>query len=1045
MPARLIIAPPAAGKTHYCLQRLRELPQAMPQANAQANAQAHPPTLAWAVLPDQEQLGYFRRRLAQQGGALGVQVSTFDYLYDQILTAAGQTFPVIGDTARYRLIQAVVQAQFAAGQLSYYAPIHTLPGFITSLRDRFAEIKAAGIFPEVFLAQVAADQPGQQELGSLYLAYQTFLQQLTWADREGLGWLAVETLDAEPAIFSRYQLIVVDGFDDFEPIQLAVLKQLARQVPWVEITLTGSPDSSRQAQARFTRTQAMLVEALAPEIIYLETSPKLPPALALLERNIFEPQLLEDPKEEAPHAGIDLLELRSPVEEANEAIRWIKAQCLRRGLSPAETAIFTPDPDVHLPYLVSAASQAGVPLNITIRAPLASSPAVRALIDLLELPQRRYPRQATLDAVRSPFFDLQPWNLAPQDAAVLERVSYETHLNGGQDQWEAAFAELAASKSEKAAEWVSELQADSDWLPPLLPAGQELARLAESFSAFFFDRLVANRQLSLDSWIAWLEDLLEDIHYPQRCDPESLSALRGVLRALLLSELAAPAGLLDYPKFQVELFSALEGAGYDAAPGNPDSGVLVAPIIAARGQRFAAVAILGLSEGIFPQVERADPFLPETLRAALGLDLRLGRYQASIFYQSVLRSNRYLLLTRPYLAEGGENWEPSPYWQAVESLFPKAVQRLRPEDWRDLTQAASPAETLFWAARQNMSDPPEKPEALLPVLPSDPSLGARAIHLQHAGEILKTRQSPRPHGLYDGYPTGLQPEMTAQYSPEHIWSASRLESYLSCPHHFWARHVLALEPLQPPEPGMDPAQLGSLLHSLLEQAYAQAKDRTDPQTVAAALHALAPEVFADAPQKYGFRPGPLWTAECEFWLQKLEDNIYALAETAPGWTPAFFEARFGLEGQPVLEIVTPAGKLRLRGLIDRVDQQDHQLRVIDYKTGSSHLAPKDLLDGVRLQLPIYALAAEALGMGEVIEGFYWQLRQAKPGSLRLSSFSAEDYPAGPSGAAAITTDHLTRAVEGIRAAEFPPTPPSGGCPAYCPAAAWCWHYQPAGW
>jgi inactivated superfamily I helicase len=109
--------------------------------------------------------------------------------------------------------------------------------------------------------------------------------------------------------------------------------------------------------------------------------------------------------------------------------------------------------------------------------------------------------------------------------------------------------------------------------------------------------------------------------------------------------------------------------------------ILVLNLLEARGVRFQAVALLGLAEGVFPVVERADPFLPEALRQTLGLESRLQREQPGLFYLALTRSDRFMLLTRPYLAEDGEKWEPSPYWKAVCALLPdKTVQTIRPDD-----------------------------------------------------------------------------------------------------------------------------------------------------------------------------------------------------------------------------------------------------------------------------------------------------------------------------------------------------------------------------
>ena len=118
--------------------------------------------------------------------------------------------------------------------------------------------------------------------------------------------------------------------------------------------------------------------------------------------------------------------------------------------------------------------------------------------------------------------------------------------------------------------------------------------------------------------------------------------------------------------------------------------------------------------------------------------------------------------------------------------------------------------------------------------------------------------------------------------------------------------------------------------------------------------------------------------------------------------------------------------------------------MVDYKSGSSHLEPKDLKSGARLQLPLYAMAAEhTLQLGNVAEGLYWMIQGAKPGALKLSRFETE-HGYGVDEAIYVVVEHLRKILAGIRAAEFPPNPPKSGCSPYCPAMQWCWRYEP-GW
>jgi RecB family exonuclease len=135
-------------------------------------------------------------------------------------------------------------------------------------------------------------------------------------------------------------------------------------------------------------------------------------------------------------------------------------------------------------------------------------------------------------------------------------------------------------------------------------------------------------------------------------------------------------------------------------------------------------------------------------------------------------------------------------------------------------------------------------------------------------------------------------------------------------------------------------------------------------------------------------------------------------------------------------------RLRLRGFVDRLDRDGAgALQVIDYKAGSTAISARDLDEGKRVQLPLYALAVrDALGLGKVGGGFYWHIGSARPSSLRL-----ESYLGGPEVAMRTALEHALTYVEAVRAGRFPPQPPAKGCPDFCPAAAFCWRYAPRSW
>ena len=64
------------------------------------------------------------------------------------------------------------------------------------------------------------------------------------------------------------------------------------------------------------------------------------------------------------------------------------------------------------------------------------------------------------------------------------------------------------------------------------------------------------------------------------------------------------------------------------------------------------------------------------------------------------------------------------------------------------------------------------------------------------------------------------------------------------------------------------------------------------------------------------------------------------------------------------------------------------------------------------------------------------MRQAEPSPFTMTGFDG-----GPQAAMAVAVEKAWEAVRGARDGYFVPHPPDNGCPSYCPAAGFCWHYR----
>jgi ATP-dependent helicase/DNAse subunit B len=1018
--ATLLIAPAGHGKTQYTIQRIAALLAEEPLA----------PVIV--ILPNRAQVVEFRCRLATVGSNLGVGLFTFHDLYAELLARAGKAKARLIDPIQIRLLRQVVDRLYHSGELQYYAPLRTKPGFVAALRDTIQELKRGGIEPQDF-AGAAVDLGRRiEELAAIYTAYQDWLLQEDWADPEGLGWLAAIALEQNLQVGSQTRLLVANGFDEFNPTQLKVLSLLAKRANEALITLTGDLSRTRQAHRRFLRAQKALTAALDLRVQTLaRDEPTLfSPGLAYLEDRLFERSQPSGPDVPPQISEIQFIEAQNRSEEVRAALRWVKACIVRDSFELADVAILARSLDEYLPFLEETAFEFGIPLRVVEGSALIQNPVVAALLNLLSIPALDFPRRQILEAWRSPYFDLSTLDISLDDAASLDSLSRMGRVTAGLRQWQQAFDLFSHQKPG------DDLVTDEEGpIPPTL----KKADLSHKFEAFVA-RLTPPLQATTRSYVAFIEDLIgeeagdssEDPYAhagsvaiaaqarqnPSTADRDlaALRALKDVLRGLVLAAAVLGDKTLDFRTFFEELRNALEAATYNYAP---DEGILVSSVSLGRGLSFSALALLGLSQGEFPQAEREDALLQESDRAALRdrgipIDSKLLGEEVTFFYQAVTRARRRLLLSRPYLAEDGQEWEPSPYWLHVRGLLGNpAPRRVRPEDPLPPTEAASHFEFIQASGQLE---------------------GA----LARGAAILRSRLARHAAGTYEGEIPGLSPLLADRYSARHPWSASRLEAYGTCPFYFYVASVLNLEPRTPPEEGYDASILGSMLHRILEETYHQAQDPTDLEECLQRLPQVALSVFASAPIEYGFRPSPLWDMQQQELERILSDTMRALAEVSQGFTPRYFEKKFGL-GQPPLVLETDIGEIKLHGYIDRLDVgADGRLRVVDYKAGSSAITAEHLREGRRLQLPLYALAArQALGLGEIGSGFYWHIRSAEASSLKLEKFEG-----GVEEAFELARMHVAAHVGNVRAGKFQPEPPTDGCPSYCPAAGFCWRYKP---
>ncbi|MEV8376568.1 PD-(D/E)XK nuclease family protein [Kribbella sp. NPDC056861] len=466
-------------------------------------------------------------------------------------------------------------------------------------------------------------------------------------------------------------------------------------------------------------------------------------------------------------------------------------------------------------------------------------------------------------------------------------------------------------------------------------------------------------------------------------------AVEGSLRGLsTLDELGTPASLsVLRDVLDLELQQSLPRVGTFG------TGVLVAPLSASIGLSVDLVFVVGLSEDLYPGKVHEDALLPHRVREATAPEL-------ASFRDRLDEKQRHLLVA---FSAGASR---------VVASFPRGdlrrSSRRLPTRWllgtlRSLTGDHAMAATEWDQAAYgdrlltSASYAGSLTTTTLPATEQDWRVRALTAGLTLADDVVdRARVLLRARGgdeftRFDGNLSGV-PGLPDYALEDRIASPTSLESYASCPHAYFVERLLQVEPLEAPEDLLviSPLQVGNLIHNSLDAFVSRLSGSLpgfgEPWT--AEQQSLLLAIGADKADGFeaeGLTGHPrLWQRER---LRILGDLLVLLADDER-WrfehnaSVVASELRFGVDGEPPVEIPVPSGRVLLRGSADKVDLgKDGTLYVTDVKTGGfsryEAIESDPVAAGTKLQLPVYAYAARAR-LGEAstpVEASYWFVRK----------------------------------------------------------------------
>jgi ATP-dependent helicase/nuclease subunit B len=528
--------------------------------------------------------------------------------------------------------------------------------------------------------------------------------------------------------------------------------------------------------------------------------------------------------------------------------------------------------------------------------------------------------------------DTGPYRLLAAAAQYASQRSYE------------AFAALV--RHPDAAEWLMVGGAPVDlnaldgfhnsYLPtrmdgPLLEESELLRQAVERVDGLLPD--AAGRK-PLRDWAGIFAGILKAVYcgYGELLlDCEADRNLHACLERLLdaLGSLRTVPPALDQPLPAMDAFTvAFEGVAGVVLPPLADQGAVeLLGWLELTLDNAAAVLVTSFNDGFVPTSAGADPFLPDTLRAQLGIEHNARRYARDAYAATVLARSKQCFACIVARRDGEQN-----------PLVPSRLLFTGPD-----TETIGRARSWAKGSGSIAVIPAPEPDRKSPFEVPRPMKGKRKL---------------RP------------------------FSVTEFRTYLACKYRYYLKHVEGLSAVDDSGRELDGRGFGSLIHEVLE-GWGNDPDWRhcgDAGQLAAhligRLRTLAGERF-----RHGRPAVRLQIAQAARRLKGFAEHQAGLV--AQGWRIVYAES-----GRTTLtaEFTSSTGEpVMLRGRIDRIDyhERDNIVRILDYKTGDKAMSPdaahRKHDEWTDLQLPLYrhlwrrALADELVPEDATVQLAYFQL------------------------------------------------------------------------
>ena len=837
---------------------------------------------------------------------------------------------------------------------------------IDMIMTQITELKKHGVTLEnlkTLMEQVGEnDLYLENKLQDIYTVYSKFQEKIVnnYVDENDALTILESQLDATD-MFKNTE-IYIDEFVGFTKQEYAIIAKLLNQASKVTITVTSnSMEKTDEASNDIFFSNKETIEKILRIAKETKTTVEEPVFLEKIYRfkskelNHIERNLYNFPykKYEENVENLSLFLANNQYSEIEEVARRILELVRSKKFRYRDISVITKNIDIYSNLCKAIFKEYDIPVFIDEKRDLSQNILVKYLISILDIFARNWSYDSVFNYIKCGFL-----NITPSDIYLLENYALKWEIKGSK--WYKADWNFhdEDSTGKETIDHINELRREI--VTPLVDLKNNLSgnKTAKQISENLYNFLMKN---NIDKV---LENKIKDLNDIQKVDIAAEYETSWKIVMQVLDEIVLVFGdeNITFESYMQILKTGLGESKLGTIPMAQDE-VTVGDVDRSRSHKIKAVFIIGLNDGMFPSINKAEGFLNDDDREKIkqnGVELAKGTidriYEDNFnIYKAFTTAEERIFLSYSSSDMEGKSLRPSVLVSRIKKIF-EGLKETSDVIYRksEISTKENTFKELLTNLRQ-FRDGEEIAQKWFEV-----------YNLYNESEEWHEKLASAVKALnYTNTAEKIKKEnVEKMYGSTLKTSVSKLEQYSGCPFSYYLKYGLKLNDKE--TFNVEAVDTGSFMHDVIDNFFGVIEERninlkeiTDEE-----LDKIVAEIVSEklklnrnyiftTTEKYKVLSNRLQkvvTMSVKYIVQSLKQSEFEVFG---------HEVEFGGKGQykPITVTTDDGRRVEIIGKIDRVDIMKNPdgtyVRIIDYKSSVKNIDLNQVASGLQLQLLTY--------------------------------------------------------------------------------------------